>query len=374
MKSSSLSLSLWQKKQATLLYHFASLAYLKSVKERIDTLLASSNSTLDAAARKNRNARLKSQRRGHRDTSKNSGNNAWACLANFQRGLAEDIANRSVEAYAVTGRNNCARSLAESSMEWTTPGEQATYDDLFANACARAADIDLTMNRLAPESHWSDYVLTMRWKKHEKEFPRIPKLRVREDVFAQTGAVPVRTGVYFCADDPNAALQFAWTGGGGGKLLESCTFNALGEAALAAVGRAQLWLDGDAMLKFVKANQNSRLLRADSFFEDSQTAALAPSLVARQAFIGKPCKWYFVEMIADEFEEITEEDQPAAGAATSALRFEAGATCSVAGVYFTPARQNSRRPFKVGDVFPDEASGYGATFWQLDEQQDGKQN
>lgn len=212
-----------------------------------------------------------------------------------------------------------ARALAEYSMEWTTAPEQASFDDLFGKACARAANIDLTMNKLGPESHWSDYVLTIGWKEHEQEFARLPTLRVRDDVFAQTGAVSVRTGVYFCPDDPNASLQFAWTGGGGGKLLEASTFNAQGEAALAALGRARLWLDGNAMLDFVKANQNSRTLRADSFFDDSQTAALAPSLVARTAFIGKPCKWYLVEIIADEFEEITEDEHATAGASAPAM-------------------------------------------------------
>lgn len=365
MNTNNLTLSPWQKKQAALLYHFSSLAYLQSVKDRVDALMDFAANTLDTAARDNRDAGLKSKRWGNRDTSQNWGDNAWGFLADFQQGLAKDIANRSIEAYSVTGRNHCARGMAEFSMEWTTPDEQAKFDEIFSEASARASNIDVTTNKVGPISNWTDYSLALAWKANSPDFPKLPRLRVRPDVFAETGVVPVRTGVYFSADDPNASLQFAWTGGGGGKLLASSTFNDLGEAALAAVGRSRLWLDGPAMLDFVKAKQNHPGLRSDSFFGDSQTPALAPSLVARQAFMAQPCNWHFVEMIHDEFDEIEDDENPADGA-VSGMRFAAGVSCPVAGFYFTPARHDSRRYFTAGEVFPDEASGYGATFWQFD--------
>jgi hypothetical protein len=365
MNTNNVPLSQWQKKQAALLYHFSSLAYLRSVKDRVDALMDFAANTLDKAARENRDGGLKSRRWGNRDTSQNWGDNAWAFLADFQQGLAKDIANRSIEAYSVTGRNHCARGMAEFSMEWTTLDEQARFDQIFAEASARASNIDLTMNRVGPVSKWTDYSLAVAWKENAHFFPKLPMLRVRQDVFAETGVVPVRTGVYFCADDPNASLQFAWTGGGGGKLLASSTFNDLGEAALAAVGRPRLWLDEQAMLDFVMAKQNHPGLRSDSFFADSQIPALAPSLVARQAFTARACKWHYIEMIHDEFEEIMDDENPAVGAASGA-RFAAGASCPMAGFYFTPARLDSRRYFATGEVFPEEASGYGATFWQFD--------
>ena len=190
-----------------------------------------------------------------------------------------------------------------------------------------------------------------------------------KDVSAQTGTIPVRTGVYICADDPNASLQFAWTGGGKGHLIDCSTLNTLGVAALAAVGRSDLWLNGLAMLDFVKAHQDNTLLRSDSFFLDSQSEALASSLVARQAFTSKKCSWYYVELIHDEFEDFSDQLDNADREAPSLHRFEAGRICEVAGFYFTPAKVESRRHFNIGDEFPDEHTPFGATIWQFDERQ-----
>ncbi len=370
MKNPVPALTQWQKRQATLLYYFASLDYLKNVKTKIDTLIAFSTATLDKASEEDRDADLRSARWGERDTSQNWGNNAWAILADFQRGLAEDIANRSVEVFDVTGRNHCARALAEFSMEWTTPEEQARFDQLFDEACDLAFNIDQTMNRLGPQGKWTDYSLTMAWEEHSSVLSQLPKLRVRNDVFAETGTVPVRTGVYVCADDPNASLQFAWTGGGRGTLLESNTMNTLGLAALAGVGRSELWVNGNAMAAFVKANLGDPMLRSDSFFEDSQTEDQAPSLVARQAFTSRPCRWFFVEMIHGERDDGNDEVEKSASRPSTTLRFEAGFQCPVPGFYFTPAKPDSRRYFKIGEIFPDERSVYGATIWQLDDRQE----
>lgn len=46
-------------------------------------------------------------------------------------------------------------------------------------------------------------------------------------------------------------------------------------------------------------------------------------------------------------------------------RVEADKPCPKPGWWFTPAKTNSRRYFKRGEVFPEiESSSYGATFWQ----------
>jgi len=53
------------------------------------------------------------------------------------------------------------------------------------------------------------------------------------------------------------------------------------------------------------------------------------------------------------------------GADDTPARSAAGNPVSRSGYWFTPAKQNSRRYFKRGDVFPEiEGSAYGATFWQ----------
>ncbi|MGM3411928.1 PoNe immunity protein domain-containing protein [Ralstonia holmesii] len=54
------------------------------------------------------------------------------------------------------------------------------------------------------------------------------------------------------------------------------------------------------------------------------------------------------------------------GYALSHLRCEAGQTCPQAGWWLTPAKTNSRRHFKQGEVMPAVASDYGSTIWQWD--------
>lgn len=44
--------------------------------------------------------------------------------------------------------------------------------------------------------------------------------------------------------------------------------------------------------------------------------------------------------------------------------------CPKAGFWFTPAQAGSRRFFKTGELMPDIGGDYGATIWQLDENQD----
>lgn len=51
------------------------------------------------------------------------------------------------------------------------------------------------------------------------------------------------------------------------------------------------------------------------------------------------------------------------------LRAAAGEPCPREGYWFTPAKQNSRRYFKQGEVMPDTQSRWGATIWQWDETQ-----
>lgn len=369
MSHPSIELSKWQKKQAWLLYYFSSLSYLKRVKNLVDRLVEFSSQSLQVAATENRDSTLQNSRWGDRNTSQNWGNNAWSFLADFQQSLAKDIARRSFEEFGVTGSNQCARGMSEYSMEWTTAAEQESFDNLLAEVSEMARKIDYTMSKFGVKSKWTDYGLAMAWKDIKSEFVEIAKMEVREDVFAETGTVPARTGVYVCSTDPNAALQFAWTGGSGGRLLEASTFNTLGEAALSSVGRSNLWLNGQKMLDFVSEHITNSNLQEEVDLDYSRTAVLAPSLVARHAFTSKPCRWYFVEMIHDEFETLNDEMDEAPPVVTRSARFEGGTYCPVAGFYFTPAKSESRRFFQQNELFPDEASVYGATIWQFDDYQ-----
>jgi Immunity protein 74 len=50
-------------------------------------------------------------------------------------------------------------------------------------------------------------------------------------------------------------------------------------------------------------------------------------------------------------------------------RVPAPGKCPQDGFWLTPARMNSRRHFKVGEVMPDVGGDYGLTIWQWDENQ-----
>lgn len=357
----------WQKKQAALLYYFSSMDYLKGLQNRLLDLRTIGESTLDKSRAEARDKMLRSAQWGDRNTTENWANNAWGFLADFQRSIARDIADRASQTYHVTGAYQCGRGMDEYSMLWTTPAEQERFDAMFEELSRYAGNIDDTMNKIYPESRWDDFTLTVEWQNHAHHFPMLPKLIVRTDITGESGRVPPRTGVYVSSDDPHGALQFGWIGGGNGRLVDCATFNDLGKAALAAVGRKKLWVDGKAMLDFVLANSDRPELKDDPFFDSPRTEDLAPSLTARNAFTSHPSRWYYVERVDGEFEPIeTESEEPV----RETTRFEAGAVCQKRGFYFTPARLDSRRRFEIGEAFPDMASAYGKTIWQWDAKQD----
>jgi hypothetical protein len=53
----------------------------------------------------------------------------------------------------------------------------------------------------------------------------------------------------------------------------------------------------------------------------------------------------------------------------SPARVPAPGKCPQDGFWFTPARLNSRRAFRAGEVMPDVGGDYGITIWQWDETQ-----
>jgi len=57
------------------------------------------------------------------------------------------------------------------------------------------------------------------------------------------------------------------------------------------------------------------------------------------------------------------------GAAARRMRIEGGKPCPREGWWFTPAKADSRRRFKEGELMPDFNSDYGATIWQWDTNQ-----
>jgi hypothetical protein len=358
-----MNLSPWQKKQAILLYHFSSLNYLEGLKDRVRALRIFAEGILDTSDIEGRDKYLGSKKWGDRDTGENWANNAWPFLGDLQRSITRSIADLRSNIYHKTSIYQCARGLSEFSMQWTVPEEQDKFDKMFEELSTYAGYIDETMDRTTLATRWDDFGLTMAWRRHAAQFQAFPKLRLFPDIFANSSHLPPKTGVYVSMDDPDATLQFAWTGSSAGRLLNATTFNATGKAALAATGRERLWVDGDAMLRFVLKNTSNPDLVNDPFFEDSQNPELAPSLVARNAFTSRPSRWCYIEPINGEFEYIENEVEEKK---TERLRFDAGENCTKEGFYFSPAGAHSRRYFRVGERFPLLGAGYGETIWQWD--------
>jgi hypothetical protein len=78
-------------------------------------------------------------------------------------------------------------------------------------------------------------------------------------------------------------------------------------------------------------------------------------------FTEQPCRWRLVERMSDA------GTSSAPSLLDHALtRVPGGAPCPRSGVYFTPAKENSRRRFSKGEIMPAFDSTYGATIWQWD--------
>jgi len=363
-----ISLTTWQKRQATLLYYFSSLKYLVGLRDRVNLLKSFAEGKIDQSRAEGRDHFLRSTQWGDRDTTENWANNAWQFLADFQLSIAEAIADHPSNVYHVTGTNQCARGISEYSMQWATADEEKKFDAMFSDISDYAHNIDNTMQKRFQVSRWSDFSLALAWRKHASELQMTPRFRLLPDIISDTNQTPPRTGVYISVDDPHASLQFAWNGSRGGELIPSSTFNDLGLAALAAVGRSKLWVDDAAMRDFVLANISHPDLANDSYANTSLKPQLAPSLIARYAFKARPTRWCYVELVDGEFEDF-ETESNSSPPLIEKRRFNAGETCNSSGYYFSPARLDSRRWFEASEVFPHIDSTYGMTIWQWDTQQ-----
>ena len=108
-----LPLTDWQKKQATLLYHFSSAAYLKEMRTMVDELIKFVQEILDHAKKEERDKCLVDVRWGERDTSANWATNAWPFLKTLQISLSRQLADHAIGKFYVTGMNQCARGISE---------------------------------------------------------------------------------------------------------------------------------------------------------------------------------------------------------------------------------------------------------------------
>ncbi len=76
----------------------------------------------------------------------------------------------------------------------------------------------------------------------------------------------------------------------------------------------------------------------------------------------RPTTWTLIERVPGETVPFEEGLGPIESAPK---RIPAGKSVTQSGYWFTPAKQGSRRYFKLGDVFPEiESNPWGSTFWQ----------
>jgi hypothetical protein len=366
LKSAVPELSNWQRKQAAMLYHFASLDYLKGLHRLVsDAMNGFIEPLLLAAKEQGRDSVLVDPQWGRRNTVANWSNNAWPFLKDFQASLVKDIAGRAFERYATSGANDCFRAIAEYSTQWATVEEEKAFEGVVRKISDYANYIDQTFDDYY-NSRWSDFGFHYAYTEFEREHPSIPRFRVRTDVIGESGKPPFRTGVYVSQDDPNAALQFAWVGNGGGKLRPSKTFSAIGLEALEKIGRDDLWVNDEKMFQFATTSQWAEIFKPTVYMLGQEHREFASIAIANEAFVDSACKWYFVEVIEGEFDD-DRQQEPAS--TDLQVKVVGGDACRRTGFYFTPAHANSRRLLTRGEIAPELDSQYGKTIWQWDSNQ-----
>ena len=367
-------LSLQQKRQATLLYHWTSREYLQGLKDLIDALIKGVDVNLTLAKLQGRDELLTNERWGVRDTATNWSTFVFPALEDFRKSTIWHIAQVANDVYGITGASQCARMISEHSSLWMTPEEEQQFS-LQANHVFRYA---FEHDKAVREGgSLDDFSMTLAWREKAALFPRLPKFRVRTDIESETGERPPRTGVYVAQDDSHASLQFAWRGAEpyatAGALGNARCFTAFGSKLLTEAGRDSLWVDDSRMAAIaIRAMQNKE---ADDFGLASidriaRNPKLGSSALAFSSFSERPCKWYFVERIEGEYDD--EQAVPANSgneAGATRLRVEGGQQCPRDGWWFTPAKAGSRRHFQQGEVMPAFSTDYGTTIWQWDEQQ-----
>lgn len=358
-----MELTLRQKKQATLLYHYASLEYLKPIHGMVNAIIKDMDATLQLANDQGRDRLMLGELGWEmRDTSANWSTYAFPALLDLQKDVAEDISLRAFEVYGSTGVYNCQRTIHERSMNWATPDEEERFVKQMEALASYAYPIDKTLGR---PPQWSDDVLNDYWQKTKANFPRIPQFRLREDVLGESDKKPPRTGVYAPLDDPYGALQFAWTGNNYGELCDCTTFNQMGLDAIHAVGHENLWNDSPQLMAFLLNSQYSSEFKKKKYFNECD-AHTANRFMYNEAFVNLPRKWVFVEMLTDAYEDLP--DETVARTEEGRLKGYPNEVVPKTGWWGTPAlKEDAWRYFKQGEHFPaTHTTSYGSVIWSYD--------
>lgn len=369
------TLSLHQKRQATLIYYWMSMPYLQELLSMVNRLIAGVDVVMDEATVQGRDRLMVSERWGVRDTAANWSTHVYPSLEAFRQSVAGDIAARVNEDYGITGAYQCARMISEHSSRWMTVEEEERFKAEFDKVRSYAGRIDSVCGS-GGQKRITDHMMSDSWQRYTHLFPRLPLLRVRTDVEGESGKIPPRTGVYVSQDDPNATLQFGWTGNTDGRLGQAFTFNDLGQKVLATLGRPALWGDRERITAFVSDAFRRGVMTEYGMMGgpgDEDDPQKAPFILTQNVYTQRPCKWYFVEMIDGAYDDEADSAEPEAVTATHRPNVPAGQPCPEAGWWFTPALTGSRRWFKAGEIMPALGGDFGNTFWQRSPDQSAPQ-
>ncbi len=362
-----MELILRQKKQATLLYHYASFEYLKPLQRMVSDVIKGIDITLQLASDEGRDRIYINEQWGMRDTSANWSTYGFPALLDLQKSVARQISNVAFEVYGITGVNNCARTLQELSMIWATPDEEDRFEKQMEALATYARPIDYIMRR-APQ--WDDDIFNEYWQRTKANFPRIPKFRLREDVLGESNKRPPRTGVYAPINDPYGALQFAWTGDAYGELCDCTTFNEIGVNAARAIGQENIWNDSPLLLAYLLNSKYLSEFKKESYFKEHDAHA-ANRFLRNKGFTTVPCKWVYVEMLADTYEDLPSEES-AGFASSGRLRGQPNEVVPKTGWWHSPAKPNGEYAhwFEAGQRFPDiHSTSYGNVIWGYEPQE-----
>ena len=351
-----------------MLYYYSSAEYLVPLHKMVSDIINNvADPALNLAKTQGRDQQLSSKRWGARDTSQNWSNNAWPFLKDLQSSLARDIATRPYGEYRKTAVNDCMRGIDEYSTDWMTDQEEQKLRHTMARISDYALPHDHTLDSY--QNWWDDYEFFSYFKNFAADNSAMPQFRVRSDISALTGEVPPVTGVYIANNDPHANLQFLWSEKGGPVLREAKTFNDIGLAALAKVGRGALWADEKAMFDFAMSEEYTSLFRPSIYVGGQSWISAAPAVVASRAFKSAPAKWSLVEIVPGKTQLLDTLEIASSETHFNVQQARGGTSCVTDGFYFTPSSLQSRRFFVKGDIFPNVNSNFGDTYWQWDDEQ-----